>query len=493
MANRYSIEAVFKAVDKMTGPVSAMQKRIGRFTSSVERGLRSADRAVSSFNRGLMSAGKTILQYGTVAVGALTAGIGLLVREFSKVEDAQARFQPILGSIEKAEEMVAKLNETSATTPFQFENLADAANQLLPVMNGNIDETIRTLRMLGDTAGGSAQRLDSVTRGFTNAMLKGKVDMDSLKMIAEAGVPIFDDLAAVMGMDVGPKFFKMISSGRVTTQQLTKAFEKATGAGGKFYKGMEIASKTTSGMISTLKDNISRAAAEIGGALAPTIKDLIGQATVVAGRVREWAIANREVISERFTYYVNWLIQNFGTIVMWLKRIGIAIAVWITFTTILKAFVLVMTAVNLVMALNPIGLIVLGVLAAVAAFTALVVWIDDVRDGLNSLPGPLKVLLAPLMALINGIKFVKDAFSGGLGYAADQFMAQFSGDSGEESGQTGAQAPAMVSPAQRNAVAMNENRVVETFEAILRDETGRVETTRGGPKSPFRVVQTGAY
>ena len=67
-------------------------------------------------------------------------------------------------------------------------------NEFVSQMIDDIENTIKTLRMLGDTAGGNAQKLDTITRGFTKSMLKGKVDLESLNMIAESGVPIFSEL-----------------------------------------------------------------------------------------------------------------------------------------------------------------------------------------------------------------------------------------------------------------------------------------------------------
>jgi len=166
MAGRFSIEAVFKGVDRLTAPVSRMQNRVGKFTRAMTRGLRTANRALSDVIGGLKRGAGTALKFATIGIGTLTASVGLLVREFSKVEDAQAAFTPLLGGAKKAKELVDALNKTAATTPFQFENLAGTASQLLPVMNGDIQNTIKTLRMMGDTAGGNAQKLESITSWF---------------------------------------------------------------------------------------------------------------------------------------------------------------------------------------------------------------------------------------------------------------------------------------------------------------------------------------
>jgi len=184
LAASYSIAAIFSAKDRLSPAIDKISRNYDSFGGKVGRTLSILNRKTNQLFKGL----------GTAAIagfGLATAAITLFVKEASKIEDATAAFTPLMGSVERANKLVAELNKTAASTPFQFENISAAAKQLLPVMNQDIERTIKTFRMLGDTAGGNAQKLDSITRGFTKSLLKGKVDMESLNMIAEAGVPIY--------------------------------------------------------------------------------------------------------------------------------------------------------------------------------------------------------------------------------------------------------------------------------------------------------------
>jgi len=568
MAGRFSVESIFKAVDRVTAPVSRMQRNVLRFTRATERGLHKVDRALSAITGGMASVGRAALKIGAIGVGGLTAAVGLLVREFSKVEDAQAAFTPLLGGAERARQAVEAINETAASTPFQFETLASSVNQLLPVMDGNIENTIKTLRMLGDTAGGNAQKLDSITRGYTKAMLKGKVDMESLNMIAEAGVPIFQDLADVMGMKVGEKFFKTISSGRVTTDQLTKAFEKLTGEGGKFFNGMEIASQTTSGLWSTLKDNISLTAAELGGVLAPIVKDLIRQATTVAQQVREWVKSNRELIATRVNEFVakakelmaglleqvqklngqyslldrliqvvNGLADAFAFLREHGATIAKIVASVVALSLALKVLTAVMAVVNIVMAANPIGLIVLAITALIAAIAAAIIWWDEIKAAFLSLPGPVKAALAvlagPIGWLIGAASLIYDNWEpikgffsslwGGVVGIFDSAVAKitgvvdrvknaassivdtissigggvakffgFGGDEEDDARKIQERAQ-VVSPQERTAQLVEERRTTSTAEVTIKDDTGRAEVTRGSLGAGVQLQPSGAF
>jgi len=473
MAGRFSIEAVFKGVDRLTAPVSRMQNRVGKFTRAMTRGLRTANRALSDVIGGLKRGAGTALKFATIGIGTLTASVGLLVREFSKVEDAQAAFTPLLGGAKRAKELVDELNKTAATTPFQFENLAGTASQLLPVMNGDIQNTIKTLRMMGDTAGGNAQKLDSITRGFTKAMLKGKVDMESLNMIGEAGVPIFTELAESMGTKVNAAFFKMISAGKVTTRDLTKAFEKMTSKGGVFFKGMEISSKTTSGMFSTLKDNISLTAAELGGVLAPTIKEMILHATDMARELREWVKNNRELISTKFIEFVKSAKEGISKLAdgfAFLSRHGATIAKVIAgvvaLSLAIKVVTIAMTLFNLVAMANPLGLVLLGIVAAAGA--VMLAW------------EPVSKFFSDLW---EKMKSVTSAVGGFLG---------FGGDDEDKKQQDGVD-PQMISPQHRIAKTIEEQRKTSTAEVTIRDESGRATVTGGKLGTGITLQPSGAF
>lgn len=295
----YEISAAIGVVDKSTRPIGKIQSKLMSFTSKLSMRMRGLNRVMARVSDGIGKVAK-VAAAGLVSLGGATWGV---MKQFSKIENAQAAFTPVLGGAEKATEMVKALNDTAATTPFQFQNLSDAAKQLLPNMGGDIKKTIENIRMLGDTAGGNAQKMDSIVRGYNKALLKGKVDMESLNMIAEAGVPIFNEMAKVMNLS-SEKMFKTIGKGKVQTWVLWRTLKNMTSEGGMFFKGMEIASQTLTGKISTLKDNAGLAAAEFGTVLAPTMKDITDKFIVIAQKSRQWISANKELIKSKFNNFL---------------------------------------------------------------------------------------------------------------------------------------------------------------------------------------------
>lgn len=418
---RFTVDAVFRGINKISKPAKSMGRSISKFTRQSNRKIARLGqnfKKLGSIMGKAVKSGVAIAAAGVVGLGAAVFG---LVKQFSKLEDAEAAFTPLLGGAKKAKKLVDELNKTAASTPFQFESLAGVANQLLPVMDGNIQNTIKTLRMLGDTAGGNAQKLETITRGFTKAMLKGKVDLESLNMIAESGVPIFGELAKTMGTEVGEKFFKSISKGEVTTDQLTKTFENMTKKGGLFFKGMEIASKTTTGVISTMKDNVSLAAASIGKVLAPTVKEYAGKVTELAKNIKGWVKQNEGLIKSKVDKFLKTVVsiakkvveisRKLISIFRTLAKVGkqafdfivflspflkpfigtllIFKGVLIAIALVTKGWAIAQGILNAVMAVNPISLIIIAIAALVAGIVILInnwdVVVNSFKTGIASI------------------------------------------------------------------------------------------------------------
>ena len=378
-------------------------------------------------------------------------------------------------------------------------------------------------------------------------MLKGKVDLESLNMIAEAGVPIMDELSKSMGV-TKKEIFGMVSAGTVTPEHLIQAFKAMTREGGIFHRGMEISSKTTSGMWSTMKDNISLTAASLGGALAPAIKGLIMDVTKMAKAFRVWADANSELINEKFTAFVDNVVAFFKFMIKHGDTLGIVAVSVVGLVVALKSFVLVMTAVNLVVAANPLVLMALGAITALSALVFAVRWvvknIGRLRDEFLAFPAPVKIAILAVMGPIGwligaallikkhwgGISaFFKDLWSDIAGYyqtAIDfvsnkiaQFMklietmkqsiayittGQVLDDTkflinhtmgGDDSG-AGATPPAqtqMITPQDRTAESVREMNTSTSAEVVIRDETGRAEVTKGKLGAGLTMLQTGAF
>ena len=119
MAGRFSVEAVFKAVDRITAPISRMQNRVGKFTRSMEASLRRVNRSMGKLSQGI----KKGAQIAAVSFAIMSAGISNIVLAGASFEQAitdvgavglQTRKQ-----IEPLEKLALKLGATTKFTSTQ--------------------------------------------------------------------------------------------------------------------------------------------------------------------------------------------------------------------------------------------------------------------------------------------------------------------------------------------------------------------------------------
>ncbi len=206
----------------------------------------------------------------TAAVGGITAGISLLVKEASRLEDATSQFETLTGSVAEAEKHVKDLAQFTANTPFQLDGVA-TASKTLQAFGVQTDDVIGILGQLGDIAAVSGSELSSLARIFGQARSDGRLMTEDLNQLTTAGIPIFAQLATQMGLTTA-EVRKFASEGKISFNEFTEALNSLTGPTGQFFEGAIRKSKTLSGVLSTLKDNIALTAAEMGKELLPQVK-----------------------------------------------------------------------------------------------------------------------------------------------------------------------------------------------------------------------------
>ncbi len=161
MAGRFSVEAVFKAVDRVTRPVSRMQTRIQRFTRTAANGFRRLNRNVTRFNQNMRAgATRAVASMGLVAL-ALKNVLGAGVDFEQTLVNAAAKFP---GEIRKGTEAFKELEQaarrTGATTEFTASQSAEALN-FLAMAGFNAEASIVALPGVVDLA--TAAQVDLAT------------------------------------------------------------------------------------------------------------------------------------------------------------------------------------------------------------------------------------------------------------------------------------------------------------------------------------------
>lgn len=187
----------------------------------------------------------------------------------AEIEQLQTSFEVMTGSAEKATEVIEKLKDVGAKTPYDLKGLAETT-QLLMQYGFTADEAYEATINLGDIAQGSAEKMNSIALAFGQMSSLGKVTMQDIKQMINAG---FNPLQAVAEMtgETMQEVTARYEAGEIAVEDITKAMQFASSEGGKYYQSMEKQSKTLNGQVSTLKDNFNSLAGTLSEGLSKTI------------------------------------------------------------------------------------------------------------------------------------------------------------------------------------------------------------------------------
>ena len=266
-----------------------------------EQALKSANRQTHSFGEGWKSfasgAGKAAtgaLKGIAIAAGAVAAATGAALAAALKVafgfnkemEGYTSNFEVMLGSYELAVDKTSELKQLASSTPFEMADLAQGTQTLLAFGVANSDST-DLLKMTGDIALGNSDKFQRLNTALGKAESLGKLTGETYQQMVEAGFNPLKIISDQTGESM-EALQKRMSAGKLSADELTGAMKIATSEGGQFYRGMQKASLTTDGMISTLKDN---AKALVGSVLKPITEsirtDLLPAAIGYVSRLQE--------------------------------------------------------------------------------------------------------------------------------------------------------------------------------------------------------------
>lgn len=219
---------------------------------------------------------KTAAKVGTAAVGAASTAIvalGKIGLEYnSQMEQYTTNFTTMLGSQEAAVQKVQELKEFAASTPLSMDDLAKGTQTLL-AFGVQSENSTKILRQLGDIALGDADKMQRLSTAFGKATASGKVTGDTVQQMIDAGWNPLIQISKAAG-ETMEETQKRMSAGAISVEELQAAMEAVTTGTGQFAGGMEAASHTTKGLISTLQDN---ARALVGEVFMPISDGLLGR------------------------------------------------------------------------------------------------------------------------------------------------------------------------------------------------------------------------
>lgn len=203
------------------------------------------------------SAGESFRKMGKLFGGYLSARE---VADFGRqVVTVRGQFQAIdaslkvlLGSEKEATKLMSELMETATKTPFDLQQVANGAKQLL-AYGESVDKVNETLIMLSDISSGAGQPINDLIYLYGTMMTQGRAYAQDIRQFTGRGIPLIEELAKVMGV-AKDEVSALVTAGKIGFPEIQKAIQNMTSEGGKFYKMSETISTTVQGQLNRLQD-----------------------------------------------------------------------------------------------------------------------------------------------------------------------------------------------------------------------------------------------
>lgn len=282
---------------KMSAGVDQIGEAVKGANQEIKDMLKKTTNEGDKANSVLGSIGKSIAGIGTAfAAQELVSKIVTVRGEFQQLEIS---FRTMLGSEEKANQLMEQLTETASRTPFDLKSISDGARQLL-AYGDSAENVNEDLVRLGNIASGLSQPLGDIVYLYGTTMTQGRLYTQDLNQFTGRGIPMMRELASIFGV-AESEVKGLVEAGKVGFPEVQKVIQNLTNEGGMFYNLMQEQSKSIPGQISNIQDSIDSMFNEIGKNSEGLIS---GALSVVSSLVENYERVGRTLLSLVGTYGV---------------------------------------------------------------------------------------------------------------------------------------------------------------------------------------------
>ncbi len=209
-------------------------------------------------------------------------------------EQTEIAFGTMIGSAKETRKTLEALTEFAAKTPFEMPEILQAARGLI-MFGERGDELIDTLNILGNAAAGASAEFGTVALIFNQVRGVGRLLTQDFRQLSTRGVMSLQDIAKYYKVTTA-EAQKMLSSGKISFNDLRGILKMLSGEGGRFHNMMEAQSRSFLGMLSTLKDNVGIISRMIGMVFLPVGKKMLEFLIGFTGSIRTWVEENKELV-----------------------------------------------------------------------------------------------------------------------------------------------------------------------------------------------------
>ena len=276
MAKTISIDILFNAIN-----------RAGNTFSSINGQVNKLENRVQNFNS------KVSNLFSISSMVGVGAGIGFL-KLGADMEQNNVAFKVMMGSAEKATDVLGKLNKFANITPFSNKEVIQSGRNLIAfgIEANNLEST---MQRVGDVASGVRMPFTELAEIYGKIKVGNTAYNEDLNQLAGRGIPIFTELAKVMKVPEN-QIKKLSSEGKITFKEIDQAFVNMTSKGGKYAGMMEEMSKTGAGSWSTALGKMTDGVTKLSVSVMPVMTNILNGVIPIIDKVTALTLAHPELM-----------------------------------------------------------------------------------------------------------------------------------------------------------------------------------------------------
>lgn len=352
-------------------------RKLTREYKEFASGTNNADEIVKSLTDSLKRTAAEI--GGLVAIKKFGSDV---IEATGKMQQLQVALSTILQDKSKADQLIADIVQFAAKTPFNLDDVATGAKQLL-AYGSSADNVVNELSMLGDVASGLQIPIGQLIYLYGTLRTQGRAMTVDIRQFAGRGIPIYEELAKVLGVSKD-QVGELVKEGKVGFKEVEQAFKNMTSEGGKFANLMESSAGTWPQRLSNIEDTLFQKMNEFGNKYKEVFEFGIGTAedlveslddvlSVMGGLIAAYGTYKAALITAAVAQKAVGFVESIRLIGMYRKELGLATAAQQAFNVASKSNVYVTLLATLV-----------GIGTAVYMFTKRTNEATAAQDTLNS-------------------------------------------------------------------------------------------------------------
>ncbi len=273
-----------------------------------------------------------------------------VIEATGKMQQLQVALSTILQDKSKADQLIAEIVQFAAKTPFNLDDVATGAKQLL-AYGSSADNVVKELSMLGNVASGLQIPIGQLIYLYGTLRTQGRAMTVDIRQFAGRGIPIYEELAKVLGVSKD-QVGELVKEGKVGFKEVEQAFKNMTSEGGKFANLMENSAGTWPQRLSNIEDTLFQKMNEFGNKYKEVFEFGIGTAedlveslddvlSVIGGLIAAYGTYKAALITAAVAQKAVGFVESIRLIGMYRKELGLATAAQQAFNVASKSNVYV--------------------------------------------------------------------------------------------------------------------------------------------------------